>query len=154
MSLAYPVASGENQRMDRLDADVVVVGAGLAGLTAAREVQKAGATALVLEARDRVGGRTLNEPIGDGKVVEVGGQWIGPGQNRIAALAREMKVDTFRTHAKGDSLTEFDGRLRRYRGRIPRIGPHVLADVAQAQLKIARLAKTIPLDKPWTAPKA
>jgi monoamine oxidase len=136
------------------DADVVVVGAGLAGLTAAREVQRAGGTALVLEARDRVGGRTLNEPIGDGKVVEVGGQWIGPGQDRMAALAREMKVDTFRTHSNGENVIEFDGKLRRYRGTIPRIGPHVLADVAQAQLKIGRLAKTIPLDKPWTAPKA
>ena len=46
----------------------------------------------MLEARDRVGGRTLNDPIGDGKVVEVGGQWIGPAQDRMAALAREMKV--------------------------------------------------------------
>src|SRR4051812_42438469 len=154
MSLAYPVASGENQRMDRLDADVVIVGAGLAGLTAAREVQRAGATALVLEARDRVGGRTLNHPIGGGKVVEVGGQWIGPGQDRMAALAREMKVATFPTHSKGQNVIEFNGKLTRYRGTIPRMGPHVLADVAQAQLKIARLAKRVPLDEPWTAPNA
>src|SRR3954471_17400905 len=140
--------------MPELDADVIVVGAGLAGLTAAREVQRAGATAVVLEARDRVGGRTLNHPIGDGKVVEVGGQWIGPGQDRMAALAREMKVATFPTHAKGQNVIEFGGRLRRYRGTIPRIGPHVLADVAQAQLKIGRLAKRVPLDKPWEAPRA
>ena len=52
-----------------MDADVIVVGAGLAGLSAAREVQRRGASVLVLEARDRVGGRTLNEPIGDGKIV-------------------------------------------------------------------------------------
>ena len=140
--------------MEQLRADVVVVGAGLAGLTAAREVQRAGATAVVLEARDRVGGRTLNEPIGGGKIVEVGGQWIGPGQDRIAALAREMKVDTFRTHSHGENVIEFDGKLKRYRGTIPRIGAHVLADVAQAQLKIGRLAKTIPLDTPWTAKNA
>jgi monoamine oxidase len=140
--------------VDQLDADVVVVGAGLAGLTAAREVQRSGGTAIVLEARDRVGGRTLNEPIGDGKVVEVGGQWIGPGQDRMAALAKEMAVDTFRTHSAGENVIEFHGRLRRYRGTIPRIGPHVLADVAQAQLKIGRLAKTIPLDAPWTAGRA
>jgi monoamine oxidase len=133
---------------------VVVIGAGLAGLTAAREIQRAGSTAVVLEARDRVGGRTLNEPIGDGKVVEVGGQWIGPSQDRMAALAREMKVDTFRTHAAGDNVIEFHGKLRRYRGSIPRIGPHVLADVAQAQLKIGRLAKTVPLDAPWKAKNA
>ncbi|MEA2389709.1 MAG: monoamine oxidase, partial [Thermoleophilaceae bacterium] len=97
-----------------MDADVVVVGAGLAGLVAAREVQRRGATALVFEARDRVGGRTLNEPIGDGKIVEVGGQWIGPGQERIAALARELGVDTFRTHSAGDNVIEFHGKLTRY----------------------------------------
>jgi monoamine oxidase len=117
-------------------------------------VQRRGATALVLEARDRVGGRTLNEPIGDGKVVEVGGQWIGPGQDRIAALAREVGVDTFPTHSAGRNVIEFHGKLTRYRGTIPRIGPHVLADVAQAQLKIGRLAKKVPLDAPWTAPNA
>src|SRR3954468_4335693 len=154
MSLAYPAPTGENQRMDQLDADVVVVGAGLAGLTAARAVQQKGATAVVLEARDRVGGRTLNHDIGDGKVVEVGGQWIGPGQDRIAALSREVGVATFPTHSTGQNVIEFNGKLTRYRGTIPRIGPHVLADVGQAQLKSDRLAKTIPLDAPWQAPKA
>src|SRR3954447_24302331 len=151
MRPAYPGPQRDNQRMD---ADVVVVGAGLAGLAAAREAQRRGATVLVLEARDRVGGRTLNEPIGDGKVVEIGGQWIGPGQDRIAALARELGVDTFPTHSAGENVIEFSGRLTRYRGTIPRIGPHVLADVAQAQLKIARLAKKVPLDAPWETPKA
>ncbi len=68
--------------------DVAVVGAGLAGLTAARDLVDAGRSVMVLEARDRVGGRTLNEDLGDGKVVEVGGQWIGPTQDRMAALAR------------------------------------------------------------------
>jgi monoamine oxidase len=140
--------------MDHLEADVAVVGAGLAGLVAARDLHAAGSTAVVLEARDRVGGRTLNEPIGDGKVVEVGGQWIGPGQDRMAALAREMGVETFRTHSAGENLLEFRGALKRYRGTIPRIGPHVLADVAQAQWKIDRLARTVPLDAPWTAPDA
>jgi monoamine oxidase len=140
--------------VEEREADVVVVGAGLAGLTAAREVEAQGATALVLEARDRVGGRTLNEPIGDGKVVEVGGQWIGPGQDRMAGLAREMGVDTFPTHSTGANVIEFHGRLKRYRGTIPRISPLVLADIAQARLKIDRLAKTIPLEAPWTAPNA
>jgi monoamine oxidase len=140
--------------VNRPEADVVIVGAGLAGLTAAREVQRQNATVVVLEARDRVGGRTLNEPIGDGKIVEIGGQWIGPGQDRIAALARDMRVDTFPTHATGENVIDFRGKRRRYKGTIPRIGPHVLADVAQAQIKIARLAKKVPRDAPWTAPNA
>src|SRR3954452_6876911 len=137
-----------------MDVDVVVVGAGLAGLAAARDVQAGGASVAVLEARDRVGGRTLNEDIGDGKVVEVGGQWIGPTQHRIAALARELGVETFPTHSHGENVIEFDGATRRYRGTIPRIGPHVLADVAQALLKVDRMARKVPLDAPWTAPDA
>ena len=140
--------------MEEREADVVVVGAGLAGLVAARDVAAQGSTAIVLEARDRVGGRLLNEDIGDGKVVEVGGQWIGPTQHRMAALARSVEVDTYPTYSQGDNVLEFDGGLRRYTGTIPRIGPHVLADVAQAMFKLDRLARKVPLDAPWTAPDA
>ena len=136
------------------EADVAIVGAGLAGLTAARELHAKGLEPVVLEARDRVGGRTLNESLGDGQVVEVGGQWIGPTQDRIAALAREVGVDTFPTHVAGERLIELDGKLTRYSGRIPRIGPAVLVDFQQAQLKLDRLARKVPLDAPWTAPNA
>ena len=87
------------------EADVVVVGAGLAGLTAAREIVAAGREVVVLEARDRVGGRVLNHPIGDGKVVEVGGQWIGPGQDRIATRSRGHD------HPREDCWTEDTGEL-------------------------------------------
>ena len=66
---------------------------------AARELAAAGRDAVVLEARDRVGGRTLNEPIGDGKVVEIGAQWVGPTQDRVLALIRELGLETFPTHA-------------------------------------------------------
>jgi monoamine oxidase len=140
--------------VDVHDADVVVVGAGLAGLTAARELTAAGASVIVLEARDRVGGRTLNEPLGDGQVVEVGGQWIGPTQDRLDALARELGVETFRTYSEGKHLVEFDGSVRRYSGDIPRLGPHVLADLTQAMLKIERMARRVPLDAPWETPDA
>src|SRR5918999_736340 len=99
---------------EQLEADVAIVGAGLAGLVAARRLAAAGLRPLVLEARERVGGRILNEEIGDGKVVEVGGQWIGPGQERIAALAAELGVETFPTHTAGANLLRLGGRLRRY----------------------------------------
>jgi monoamine oxidase len=138
----------------KLEADVAVVGAGLAGLVAAREIVRAGRSAVVLEARDRVGGRTLNEEIGDGKVVEVGGQWIGPTQERLAALAAELGVERFPTHSAGDNLIELDGRSRRYRGTIPRLGPHVLADIGQAQWRLDRMARTVSPEAPWAAPKA
>jgi len=104
------------------EADVVVVGAGLAGLAASRALSAAGASVMVLEARDRVGGRVLNHDLGDGTVVEVGGQWIGPTQDRLAALARELRIATFPTHANGHNLLEYGGSVRRYTGTIPRIG--------------------------------
>ena len=108
----------------------------------------------MLEARDRVGGRTLNEPLGDGQVVEVGGQWIGPTQDRLAALAEAVGVDTYPTYHAGENLVEFGGGVRRYSGDTPRIAPHVLADILQAQVKLERMSKRIPLDAPWEAPNA
>jgi monoamine oxidase len=136
------------------EVDVAIVGAGLAGLVAARDLRAAGASAVVLEARDRVGGRLLNEPLGDGAVVEVGGQWIGPTQDRMAALAADMGVETFPTHDEGDNVLEWRGGLRRYGGTIPRINPLVLADVLRAQRKLNRMAGEVPLDRPWAAPRA
>ena len=136
------------------DVDVVVVGAGLAGLAAARALAAEGVSVVVLEARDRVGGRTLNHDIGGGKVVEVGGQWIGPTQDRLAALAAELGVETFPTYADGHNLLEYGGSVRRYRGTIPRINPAVLVDVQQAQTRLNRMARKVPLDAPWEAPSA
>jgi len=97
---------------------VVVVGAGLSGLSAARVLRAQGVDVVVLEARDRVGGRTLNHPIGDGKVVEVGGQWVGPGQERIQSLIKELGLETFDTYGTGKNLFEHGDRLSSYRGAI------------------------------------
>ncbi|MFE3618492.1 flavin monoamine oxidase family protein, partial [Streptomyces anulatus] len=134
--------------------DVVVVGAGLAGLVAARELTAKGHRVLVLEARDRVGGRTLNESIGDGNVVEVGGQWVGPTQDRVLALIDELGLSRHATYNEGLAQVEFGGRTKRYRGTIPPLRPVVLADVAQAQVRLDRMARTVPLDAPWTARRA
>jgi monoamine oxidase len=136
------------------EADVIVVGAGLAGLAAARRLRARDVSVVVVEARERVGGRVLNHDIGDGKVVEVGGQWIGPTQDRLAALATELGVETFATYSNGHNLIEYGGSLRRYKGTIPRINPVVLLDVERAQRRLNHLARSVPLDAPWETPKA
>lgn len=134
--------------------DVVVVGAGLAGLAAARELIAAERSVVVLEARDRVGGRVLGHPIGDGEVVELGGQWVGPGQLEVNEWVRELGLELFHTHDEGFNQFEFRGSLSRYRGSIPRINPLVLADVGRAQARLDRMARQVPLDAPWTAARA
>lgn len=133
--------------------DVVVVGAGLAGLTAARELTAAGRDVVVLEARDRVGGRTVNHDLGDGKVVEAGGQFAGPTQDHILALAKQVGVETFPAYTQGASVYVNGGRARRYRGDIPP-DPLALPDLGIAMRRINQLARKIPLDAPWRAPKA
>ena len=134
--------------------DVVVVGAGLAGLSAARALAAAGREVVVLEARDRVGGRTLNEPLGDGKVVELGAQWVGPTQDRLGALISELGLETFPTYDQGENLFERRGRMRRYPGTIPKLGPLALAETGIVMARINRLARNVPREAPWEAPRA
>ena len=136
------------------DVDVVVVGAGFAGLTAARDLIAVGRSVAVIEARDRVGGRVRNESIGDGKIVEVGGQWVGPTQDKVLALAKDLGVETFPTYDSGSRVLHFNGRRGTYKGTIPRINPFVIVDVGRAQARLESLAKKVPLDAPWTAAKA
>src|SRR5215212_672298 len=136
-----------------VEADAVVVGAGLAGLSAARALERAGHSVVVLEARRRAGGRLESVDIG-GAWMDVGGQWIGPTQDRLAALAREFGAETFATYATGENLLLHGPRRLRYTGTIPRLGPHVLADVGQAMFRLDRMARRVPLEAPWTAVKA
>src|SRR4051812_5696694 len=149
---ATPAAATEERRRRRR-VDVAVVGAGLAGLTAARELVRHGHSVVVLEARHRVGGRTLNEPINRTEGVEVGGQWVGPTQNRLAAVAKSVGVDTFPTYNTGENLFHRGGRLQRYAGAIPPVGA-ALGEVAGAIGRLNAMAATLPIDAPWTAARA
>jgi monoamine oxidase len=140
-------------------ADVVVIGAGLAGLAAARDVVAAGRSALVVEARKRVGGRTLNQPIGGGKVIEIGGQWIGPTQDALAALSKEVGVATYKTYNEGDNVYYRNGVLLPFSSSTPVFGPVPpdvpgAADVEQAIVRLDQMSAEVPRDAPWTAPSA
>ena len=103
LALATAEANGARRRRTAR-VDVAVVGAGLAGLTAARRIARAGRSVLVLEARERVGGRTLNHSIGGGDVIEVGGQWVGPTQDHVLVLMRRLRIGSFETYNSGDNI--------------------------------------------------
>ncbi len=96
---------------------------------------------LVLEASDRVGGRTVNEPISGSEMTEMGGQWVGPTQDRVLALIEELGLETFPTRTEGQNVIEIGGRLRRYRGTIPKLSPLVLADLAFARFRLGRAVR-------------
>ncbi len=134
-------------------AQVVVVGAGLAGLMAARHLRAVGVDVIVLEARDRVGGRTYSIQAHDGTVIDLGGQWIGPSQRRLGALADELGVTTFPTYDTGQNIQYIDGARHTYSGAIPLIDPAVTMAVVQTMLTLNMMAHDVPLDAPWTAPQ-
>ena len=138
-------------------ADVVVVGAGLAGLAAAREIERAGRSAVVVEARRRVGGRVLGQPIG-GEAIELGGQWVGPTQDALLGLARELGVPTFKTYNEGNNVYYRNGIRLPYSsggplGPVPP-DPSGAADAQQALTRINQMASQVPRESPWTAPNA
>ena len=133
------------------EVDVVVVGAGLSGLTAAHELEAAGVGTVVLEARDRVGGRLLGQSVGDGAVVDLGGEYFGPLGTKIIDAARAVGVPEQRVNDQGDKLLELGGRVRRYKGYIPNAGALVLADAAQGLYRFERMVRQIPAEAPWSA---
>jgi monoamine oxidase len=135
------------------DADVVVVGAGFAGLAAARRLAAAGATVIVLEARDRVGGRTETIDV-DGIPVDIGGQWVGPGQDRLYALADELGVETFAQPTAGDTVLLRGGTATRIGHLAEAFSGDALGDYLTGFGALDELAGTVPLAAPWDTPDA
>jgi monoamine oxidase len=136
---------------------VIVVGAGLAGLSAARRLVASGREVVVLEARDRVGGRVRGGELA-GHPVEVGGTWLGEGHAMMYALVEELGLSTFRTwNDSGSVLLELGGRQSRlapHKGATPRLNPFALADLAQGLLRFERMATKVDLEQPWATPGA
>lgn len=133
---------------------MAVVGGGLAGLVAGTDLAASGIDVVVLEGRDRVGGRTLNLTLDDGEVIEIGGQWVGPTQDRVLALIERLGLETFPTYCDGSNVLELGGRLSRYEGTIPRVSPLVLMEMQRIRRRLDRLQREVPLEDPWSAPRA
>ncbi|GGN61471.1 monoamine oxidase [Streptomyces albiflavescens] len=159
VALTGTTASAASAAREAREADVAVVGGGLAGLTAARDLVAAGRSVVVLEARDRVGGRVVNLKLANGGFTEGGGEFIGPTQDRIKALADSLGVATFATYNTGKNLLYKDGTRTPYAtdgllGSVPPIDVAGLANAAAVQALLDDMATKVPVDAPWTAAKA
>ncbi|WP_422748830.1 flavin monoamine oxidase family protein [Mycobacterium sp. WMMD1722] len=135
------------------EAEVAVVGAGFAGLTAARELHRLGRDVVVFEGRARVGGRSYTGEVA-GVPVDLGATFVGPTQDAVNALATELGCRTVRTHSSGKNLIRWRGRVRSYRSTIPRLSILELLDVSRIQWRFERLCRQVPVADPWTAPTA
>src|SRR3954465_14975989 len=157
---AAPATAVAKHTRPRKKADVIVVGAGLAGLTAARKIRAAGHSVLVMEAQKRVGGRTLNEDIGGGEIADLGGTFIGPAQAHIAAIVKELGIPTFPTYNSGNNVyIRSDGRRETFASNTPVFGtapsdPEIAPDIVTAVAQLDSMAAEIDVKQPWAHPKA
>jgi len=156
VALAAPAsAPAAARRRRRRRVDVVVVGGGLSGLSAARTLQDAGRSVVVLEANDRLGGRVLNLPTGPrpNQVTEAGGEWVATRQQRILELCRELGITTFSTYQQGQTIY-FDGAAHPFEGLALPIPEPALAELLHAFSTLGTMASQVPVEAPETAPQA
>ncbi|MGY1895036.1 flavin monoamine oxidase family protein [Nocardia gipuzkoensis] len=137
------------------DVDFCVIGGGFAGLTAALRLRQMGRSVALLEARDRLGGRTFTEVREDGSWIDRGGAWIGPGQDRIQALMTEFGVPSYKQYTDGEAMMVVDGKQHRYTGTIPwTMSPWAAMNLGAVFLELGHMCKSVPLEAPWAAKKA
>ncbi|WP_306968394.1 flavin monoamine oxidase family protein [Arthrobacter oryzae] len=153
--LVVPVTKDRREDiMLNLNRDVVVVGAGPSGLTAARELKKSGLTVAVLEARDRVGGRTWTDTV-DGAMLEIGGQWVSPDQTALLELLAELNLETYPRYRDGESIyIGADGTPVRYTGDTFPVDPETAVEMDRLVALLDGLAAEIGPTEPWAHPKA
>lgn len=136
------------------EARVAIVGAGLSGLSAARKLADAGVSVLVLEARDRVGGRTLSHDTAHGDRIELGAQWLGPTQDRMFKLVKEFGLTTFPQYHEGKKVLALGNMVSTYKSSIPTLSMVGAVDLGVTIQRIESLVKDVPLDNPLGADKA
>ncbi|GAA1853612.1 flavin monoamine oxidase family protein [Microbacterium koreense] len=140
--------------MTEITRDVIIVGAGAAGLTAANELKKAGLSVVVLEARDRVGGRLWTDVV-DGAMLEIGGQWVSPDQEALKETIAELGLETFSRYREGDSVyIDAQGELTRFTGEIFPVAPATEKEMVRLIDKLDALVAEIDPDAPWAHPDA
>jgi len=133
------------------DCQAIVIGAGFSGLAAARALNAGGVAVIVLEARERVGGRVDRGTTDPGVTLDLGGTWAGHGQDRILDWATQFGVASVAQHTDGRNQVELGGTVSSYSGTIPRVGIPALLDMARMQLAVGRAAKRVDPATPWTA---
>ena len=133
--------------------DVIVVGAGLSGLTAARELTRLGHSVVVLEARDRVGGRTWTIPIGNGKY-DIGGQFVGPSQDRVRALVAEFGLHLEPVPCEGQRVWELGGGRVEFVDGHPQIPDADKIEIGKIYGLMNDMARHVGATAPWAAPGA
>ena len=140
--------------MQTIQTDIAIIGAGYAGIAAAKKLQEVNKNFIILEARDRIGGRTLSEQLECGAHIDLGAKWIGPTQHHVWSWVKETNTETYDTYDTGKNILSYKNKVSTYKGTIPKIDPLSLIDLGLAIEKINKLSKQIDITQPWSHPKA